>query len=134
MTTTINTHLLLFQYFPTISPFGIDGNTCIQRSDFNSPLHSTIQTLLCIRPISLESVTEIFRTRLLSPPLTSMSKKTLSSTDLVAEHTPPVIYNHLGNFQIFNKHSPDLVTLFKHQKLSPPIFDEDIQKGLLLVV
>jgi hypothetical protein len=50
-TTIINTHSLLVQYLPTISPFGIDGNTCIQHSDFNSPLHSTIQTLLCYRNI-----------------------------------------------------------------------------------
>jgi hypothetical protein len=85
-TTIINTHSLLVQYLPTISPFGIDGNTCIQHS-----------TLLCIRPIRLESITETFRTRLLSPPLTSMSKKKHSFTELVAEHTPPVIYKHLGN-------------------------------------
>jgi hypothetical protein len=51
-TTIINTHSLLVQYLPTISPFGIDGNTCIQHSDFNSPLHSAIQTLLCYRNIS----------------------------------------------------------------------------------
>jgi hypothetical protein len=38
--------------FANISPFGIDGNTCIQHSDFNSPLHSAIQTLLCYRNIS----------------------------------------------------------------------------------
>jgi hypothetical protein len=50
-TIIINTHSLLVQYFPTISPFGIDGNTCIQHSDFNSPLHSTIQTLFCYRNI-----------------------------------------------------------------------------------
>jgi hypothetical protein len=30
MKTTINTHSLLAQYLPTIYPFGIDGNTCIQ--------------------------------------------------------------------------------------------------------
>jgi hypothetical protein len=30
MTTTINTHSLLVQYLPTISPFGIDGNTSTQ--------------------------------------------------------------------------------------------------------
>jgi hypothetical protein len=50
-TTIINTHSLLVQYLPTISPFGIDGNTCIQHSDFNSPMHSTIETLLCYRNI-----------------------------------------------------------------------------------
>jgi hypothetical protein len=53
-------------------------------------------TLLCIRPFRLSSVTETFRT-LLSPPLTSMSKKRHSCTELVAEHTPPVIYTYLGN-------------------------------------
>jgi hypothetical protein len=51
--------------------------------------------LLCIRPFRLSSVTETFRT-LLSPPLTSMSKKKHSFTEHVAEHTPPVIYKHLG--------------------------------------
>jgi hypothetical protein len=61
----------------------------------NTPLHSSIQTLLCIWPI--RSVPETFRTRLLSPPLTSMSKKKHSFTELVAEHTPPVIYKRLGN-------------------------------------
>jgi hypothetical protein len=61
MTTTINTYSLLVQYLPTISPFGIDGNTCIQRSDFNTPLHSdhsdsplhlANQSRICSRNIS----------------------------------------------------------------------------------
>jgi hypothetical protein len=56
----------------------------------------SIQTsaLLCIRPIRLSasiSSTETFRTLLLSPPLTSMSKKRHSCTELVADFTPPVI-------------------------------------------
>jgi hypothetical protein len=88
MTTTINTHSLLVQYLPTISPFGIDGNTCIQTQ------HSSAFVHLDIRPFRLVSVPKTFRTRLLSPPLTSMSKKH-SFTELGVEHTPPVIYKHL---------------------------------------
>ena len=57
-TTIINTHSLLVQYLPTISPFGIDGNTCIQTQHSSafvhsdSPLHSINQAGLCSRNIS----------------------------------------------------------------------------------
>jgi hypothetical protein len=56
MTTTINTYSLLVQYLPTISPFGIDGNTCIQTQHSSaffhsdSPLHLANQ--VCSRNIS----------------------------------------------------------------------------------
>jgi hypothetical protein len=55
MTTTINTHSLLVQYLPTISPFGIDGNTCIQTQQSSAFDHSDWNLFP-------------------SPPLTSMAK------------------------------------------------------------
>jgi hypothetical protein len=55
MTTTINTHSLLVQYLPTISPFGIDGNTCIQTQHSSAFDHSDWNQFP-------------------SPPLTSMAK------------------------------------------------------------
>jgi hypothetical protein len=110
MTTTLNTHSLLAQYLPTISPFGIDGNTSTQiPSDATLlPASDSAPTLLFDSAPLLIRLCFPMNTILLpasdpstSPPLTSMSKKKHSSSDLVAKQTPPVVYKHLGN-------SPDI--------------------------
>jgi hypothetical protein len=82
------------QYLPTISPFGIDGNTSTQMP---FGLNSASALQLCSRNDSASVRPNV----IFSPPLTSMSKKKYSSSDLVAKQTPPVIYKHLGN-------SPDI--------------------------
>jgi hypothetical protein len=65
-------HSLSVKYLPTISPFGIDGNT-------STHMHS-------------DSPPGLF-----SPPLTSMSKKKHAPPELLQKHTPHVNYEHLGN-------------------------------------
>jgi hypothetical protein len=74
-------HSLSVKYFPTISPFGIDGNT-------STHMHS-------------DSPPGLF-----SPPLTSMSKKKHAPPELLQNILPLSTMSILEIHQIFNKYSP----------------------------
>jgi hypothetical protein len=115
MTTTINTHSLLVQYLPTISPFGIDGNTSTQMpSDstlllysFDSlPKHNTSTQmpsdstlLLC----SFDSAPEAYP---FSPFDINVKEENILPLILLQNRLPLSSISTEEIHQIFNKYSP----------------------------
>jgi hypothetical protein len=96
-------HSLSVKYLPTISPFGIDGNTSIHMHSDSPP-------------------------KLFSPPLTSMLKKKHAPPEMLQNILPPTM-SILEIYQIFNKYSPDQVNRLDTRNYNPQLLTKISKRG-----